>query len=245
MTYLPDKHLLVAAQNQEGLHIISTEMRQAVGSLALGNASIYDVLALDNGFVAVADGEGWVKIIDPVELKVVAQAQVSAQSVRVLCQISHDTLAAGGSDGCIRLLDMQTLQASQVWQANAPTVMTLCALPNGRLASGGRDARIKTWDLTSYTEGAPTLLHDVPAHHYSVYSLALHPGGELLLSSSMDKTLKIWDANTLSLLRVVDKERYKGHSASVNRCMWLSEKQALSASDDRTAVLWDLAYPEA
>lgn len=237
MTALPDSGLLVLAQNGEGLHFIEARSRTAVGSLALGNAQYFALLPLAGNRLAVADSLGRVLRVDPIARRIEATVQVSDKPLRTLALVDPKTLAAAGSDGQIRLLDAESLHEKARWAAHNPTVMVVCPLPGERLASAGRDARIKTWDLSG---AKPVLQHDVAAHHYSVYDLALHPGGELLLSASMDKTLKLWDASTLRLLRVIDKPRHNGHSSSVNRCLWLSSTEAVSCSDDRSAILWQL-----
>ncbi|MBK8425147.1 MAG: hypothetical protein IPL27_03820 [Lewinellaceae bacterium] len=55
-------------------------------------------------------------------------------------------------------------------------------------------------------------------------------------TASRDKTLKIWDSATFTLLKVVDTIRDGGHINSVNRLLWLPEC-LVSASDDRSAIL--------
>ena len=236
MAAVPGTGLLALTENRQGLHFIDMETRQPAGSLALGDADYFALLPTPAG-LAVGDSLGRVQLVDVRERRVGVSRQVSGQSIRALALIDQRTLAAAGSDGNIRLLDLSTLKEMACWPAHAPTVMALCLLPGDRLASAGRDARIRTWDLT---RSMPALLQEVPAHYYTIYDLALHPGGELLLSASMDKTLKLWDATTLRLLRVLDKARHQGHGSSVNRCIWLSSQYAVSCSDDRTAVLWRL-----
>ncbi|MFM8834779.1 MAG: WD40 repeat domain-containing protein, partial [Cytophagales bacterium] len=52
--------------------------------------------------------------------------------------------------------------------------------------------------------------------------------------------IKIWDANTLQLLKVIDKARHAGHGTSVNKLWWSSHQQQLvSASDDRSISVWE------
>jgi WD40 repeat protein len=59
----------------------------------------------------------------------------------------------------------------------------------------------------------------------------------------MDKSIKVWDAQNLRLLKVIDKGRHAGHGTSVNKLLWTSfNNQLLSASDDRTISAWDLLF---
>ena len=234
---LPDPGLLVLGLNRQGLHFIDLHSRQALGSLALPPADFFALEPTGPAQVAVGGSDGSVHLVDPIAGRLVASAQVSAKAIRTLRLWEGHTLLAAGSDGQVRLLRLPGLEVLAAWPAHTPTVMALCPLPGRRLVTGGRDARIRLWQLDDAT---PTLLQEVPAHHYAVYDLAADPTGTLLLSASMDKTLKLWDAATLRLLRVHDKARHQGHSSSVNRCLWLSATQAVSCSDDRTAILWTL-----
>jgi WD40 repeat protein len=237
MAFSPSDHQLIVAQNQQGLHFIDVGSRLQVGSLALGPANIFAVQPVTQSRVAVGDEAGYVIIIEVSSRQIAMDRRVSNKAIRAIALLPSGLLAAAGSDGNVHLLEAETLAEISQWAAHSPTVMALCTLPNGCLATGGRDARIRIWDLTS---ASPTLKQEVAAHHYTIYDLALHPGGDLLLSASMDKTLKLWDLETMRLLRVQDHARYGGHTASVNRCLWLNSQHALSCSDDRTAILWEL-----
>ena len=59
----------------------------------------------------------------------------------------------------------------------------------------------------------------------------------------MDKAIKVWDAKTFKLLKVIDKARHAGHGTSVNKLLWMNYKDTLvSCSDDRTISLWDINF---
>ena len=55
---------------------------------------------------------------------------------------------------------------------------------------------------------------------------------------SMDKTLKIWDAITFDLLKVVDKARNEAHVTSINKLIWLNNSELLTGSDDKQIMHW-------
>ena len=72
---------------------------------------------------------------------------------------------------------------------------------------------------------------------YQAKSLSYHHG--LILSCSMDKTIKIWD-DELQLLKVLDKERNDGHTNCVNKVQWLKDGIFISSSDDRDLIVWQV-----
>ena len=74
---------------------------------------------------------------------------------------------------------------------------------------------------------------------YTINHLAFSPDGRYLASCSLDKSIKLWDATTLTLLRVLDRARAAGHGTSVNRLVWPgAENRLVSCSDDRSLAVW-------
>jgi WD40 repeat protein len=57
----------------------------------------------------------------------------------------------------------------------------------------------------------------------------------------MDKSIKIWDATTFRLLKVIDRARHAGHGTSINKLLWTNfNNQLVSASDDKRISVWDI-----
>jgi WD40 repeat protein len=53
----------------------------------------------------------------------------------------------------------------------------------------------------------------------------------------------VWDAETFSLLKVIDKSRHAGHGTSVNKVLWTEYNgYIVSGSDDRTLSVWNLKF---
>jgi WD40 repeat protein len=65
---------------------------------------------------------------------------------------------------------------------------------------------------------------------------------KLMATSSMDKTIKIWESQSLTLRKVVDRSRYNGHLNSVNSLLWLedADNTLISAGDDKLIMAWKL-----
>ena len=87
------------------------------------------------------------------------------------------------------------------------------------------------------------LIEDIVAHMYAINHINYHLNGHYFVTCSMDKSIKIWDAHTFKLTRVIDKGRYAGHGTSVNKLLSMPNKNSLiSCSDDRTISVWDINF---
>lgn len=149
------------------------------------------------------------------------------------CYIETEShVIVGSSDKNIYFLNKDSYNIEQVMTGHQNSVFALEFIDNITLISAGRDAHIKAWDLKINKE-----VHSVPAHNYQIKSLCYN--GSFLLSSSMDKTIKIWD-DKLRLLKVIDYERYQGHTNCINKVAWVDENMFVSSSDDRQLVLWKI-----
>jgi len=71
--------------------------------------------------------------------------------------------------------------------------------------------------------------------------VAYSPNGRYFATASMDKSIKLWEAATGRLLRVVDRARNAGHGTSVNKLFWSGRQNRLvSCSDDRSLAVWQI-----
>jgi WD40 repeat protein len=77
------------------------------------------------------------------------------------------------------------------------------------------------------------------AHLFTVNDIAYHPNGKFFATASRDKTIRIWDAVSFVLLKVIDSIRNAGHLKSVNRLLWVDDV-LISCSDDRSIIAWEV-----
>lgn len=238
LCYEAAQNRLWVGQNYEGLHLIDPDQKREVGSLKLTNAAIFDIkLYRDTAYVALSDGV--VVVIDVEQMAVRKHLKASDQSARCLAiNPVERELAVGYSDSTVRIFDLTTLRLKQTIQAHTNSVFTAVYTPDFlHLLTGSRDARLKRWDV----EHQYDLGQEVVAHLFAINHLTFSPDGQLLATASMDKSIKIWDANSLRLLKVVDRARHAGHGTSVNRLLWTNHQNLLlSASDDRTISVWQV-----
>ena len=235
MVYCSETGILYIGQNNEGIQAIDVKNKLLIKSISLGKVSLFS-LTMNGNQIYAGTEDGELIILNRDELKVISRTKLSSKSLRTIAvHPDNGQLALGFSDHCIRILDLQKMKAIQEWSAHQGSVFTLAFEPNGKyLISGSRDARLMRWTVSNGYEASGS----AAAHLFTINHIAFSPDGEHFLTCSMDKTIKIWSSNDLTLLRVLDRARHAGHGNSVNRLLWLTTDEFVSAGDDRIVSVW-------
>lgn len=157
------------------------------------------------------------------------------------------SLASGSEDTTIKIWDWELGELERTLKGHTKAVLDVdFGGPRGGtlLASCSSDLTIKLWDPSDEYKNIRTL----PGHDHSISSIRFIPSGaagsplsgNLLVSASRDKTLRIWDVTTGYCVKTL-----KGHADWVravtasNDGRWL-----LSAGNDQVPRLWDAASGE-
>ena len=144
-------------------------------------------------------------------------------------------LATGGLDANAGLWDLRSGRLVHVFQDHALGILSLAWAPSGfLLASGGLDHVVNVWDLRKRA-----LVHKLLAHTQPVSCVAFQPAsspvhGHWLLSTSHDKTAKLWglhDWRCLSSLAAHDNKIL--HAAISSDARFIA-----TAGFDRSFKLW-------
>ncbi|WP_309744405.1 NB-ARC domain-containing protein [Chamaesiphon sp. OTE_20_metabat_361] len=170
------------------------------------------------------------------------------------------TLVSGGEDLRVRLWNVATGECVAEWEAHTAWVRFVAFSPNGKtIATCSYDRSIKIWDITNqnprllqevgdlshakipdFFEKSGmfilTCLHTLIGHQQPVSAIAFSPDGQQLVSSSFDKTIKLWDTNSGKCVKT-----FLGHR---NR-IWTvafhpNGTQIASGGDDNHTKIWDL-----
>lgn len=101
------------------------------------------------------------------------------------------------------------------------------------IASGEWDTNICIWDVSQGRN--EFLLHTLEGHEHTVGCLCWNQNGEILLSGSHDRTIRLWNALAGTILSVIH-----GHEGGI-RSLSVSPyyKLLASASHDKTIRIWD------
>lgn len=193
-------------------------------------AGIFAILSFQEG-VVTASGDGTVAFWDEsMNLKV--RYSISNKSVRSLAALTDGTFLCGCSDWKIYKLHPEK-GITDEFSGHEQTVFSLAVdAVRGFVYSAGRDAQL----MQRNAEGS--VLNSLPAHMYSIHAVDVNLTNGLLVSGSMDKTIKIWNHTPFELIKVVDYDRYAAHRNCVNKVLWIDANHVISCADDRTAMVF-------
>lgn len=110
-----------------------------------------------------------------------------------------------------------------------------------QVASAGLDKQIFLWDvqtLTALTASNNTVTtSSLTGSKDSIYSLAMNPSGNVIVSGSTENILRVWDPRTCNRIT-----KLKGHSENIKALVVSPDgQQILSGSSDGTIKLWNLS----
>jgi WD40 repeat protein len=143
-------------------------------------------------------------------------------------------LYSGSYDGTIVAWDTIFYECVGVFQNHHEWIFSLCLSPDGsRLYSGSRD-HIKVWDATSFIY-LKTLEGDLQL----ASSLQCSKRFNLLISSTGDKAIRVWDTTTNTCIHTVTD----AHVDPLT-CVAISHSRDIvySASYDKTIKVWQMKH---
>jgi platelet-activating factor acetylhydrolase IB subunit alpha len=155
------------------------------------------------------------------------------------------TSIASGSDDCIiKIWDWELGELERSLKGHTRSVVDLdYGGPRSGvlLASCSSDMSIKLWDPADEYKNVRTLVghdHSVSAVRFiSSGAAGSSYSGNLLVSASRDKTIRVWDSSTGYCVRIL-----QGHTEWVRDVTPSFDGNfLLSADDDKTARLWDIS----
>ncbi len=147
-------------------------------------------------------------------------------------------LASGSEDRTARLWEVETGQHVLTLPGHQYDVVAVSFVGtegHHRLATGDRTGDVRLWDIDSI--GERDELITLRGHEQPVSMVAFSPDGRLLASVSWDKSIRLWDLQAKTLLRLL-----AGHDDFITNVKFSPDGRRLaSSSKDGTILLWDMA----
>ena len=238
LLYDEGESLLVAGDMHGEVHFINMDSPEKTRRIQHHKKGVFGIKMYDKSIFTLG-GDGILSKWDRTDLSKVESMKLSNKSLRSMTA-SDTAFYIGASDKSIIMIDRVTEKVISVEKfAHENSIFSLAFDSKVQyMLSGGRDAMLNIW-----SEGTALKIYKgIPAHLFTINAIQFNPSGKLFATASRDKTIKIWDAESYKLLKVIESIRDNGHVNSVNHLLWLSESILLSCSDDRTIKMWEIKY---
>ncbi|MGY1702962.1 toll/interleukin-1 receptor domain-containing protein [Geodermatophilus sp. SYSU D00697] len=230
----PDGRTLVSSGGRVVLWDLDSHER--TGDLGHSSGTVGVAFSPDGSTVASANGDT-VQVWDVRRGSMTPLAGHQAAVNVVHYSPDGRTLGSAGSDGRILLWDLERGERmGELVAGEDERIWSLALSPDGRtIASGGgvRSGDITLWDIETGNRTAVLTGHDD-----LVSGLAFTPDGTMLVSSSHDGSIFLWDVDDRARIG----PSLRGHGSNVVQAVALSRDGTTMASGgtDGRVVLWDL-----
>ena len=149
---------------------------------------------------------------------------------------SGDFLASGSDDKTVRIWSLENYECLAIIREHGESIRHLEMRPTGGvLLTASEDGVVREFDL-----GSMTLKRSYLGHYGPVTGCAYVPHGArmMMISSSRDGTLKVWDADTGVLLRTIEVYQYPFSSLAVGVLDGDRPRTILFAGDEMGNVVF-------
>ncbi len=230
--------ILLIGQAQGGVHIVDLKTKKETRLLKLHSAPVFSIIIdPSNNYIFTLGGDGVLHILDIENFKLIKSLKISIGKLRSVVFNTQKNMAyVGCGEGAVQEIDLKDFSLRHRWMAHQEGFSVNCLYllkNNSLLLTGSRDAHLNGFDVNDYQK-----LISIPAHNYAIYDIALNVNNTFLATASRDKTVKIWNPETLEIIQRLEKQEADGHINSVNKLLWMDENTLLSAGDDRSIACW-------
>ncbi|HEY3781251.1 MAG TPA: TIR domain-containing protein [Fimbriimonadaceae bacterium] len=193
LVYLPDRGHLISG-GWDGSIVFRDVRRRKVLSKLIGHSGatqsshVVSDLAWDgSGHVYSSDWEGNIKVWDPTRMAQVKTLPGTGSGTNAIA-VSRKSgrILTGDANKCLRILDIEAGDLIHTLPIPAGAVKAVTMTRDGSTGFSGSTDGLRIWDLNSHRE----IAHLTNAG--AVFSMALAPQEELLLTGSFDGSIRIW-----------------------------------------------------
>ncbi|KAF2070227.1 hypothetical protein CYY_008461 [Polysphondylium violaceum] len=141
----------------------------------------------------------------------------------------------GGDDhfACISNLNTGKVLGRLEGHTDSIVSVTMSKTNPNLCMTGSTDGAIIIWDLTTFKQ------RSVLRHKHAISKLKSHPTDPVLFSSSVDKTICVWDERNGQLIK-----QFRGHTDSVLDFDITNNHKIVSVSDDKVSLVFSLLPPQ-
>jgi WD repeat-containing protein 61 len=209
-------------------YLINPRTRSTIFEYHFSGDGVFSLYSFNDTELYIGLGSGRLAILDFVRLDWIYLEQVSTDKIRTMVYDAHSHCCyIGAKDGDLLAFDVTDYAVNVRWHAHDGGVNSLLFTSTNLLISGGKDGHIRVWNNQE-------CLHAIPAHRGVIYGII--EVGAYLVSCSRDKSIKVWEMETLKPL-----QKITFHRQSVNQLVQQNAHSFVTASDDHRIALWEYA----
>jgi WD repeat-containing protein 61 len=222
--------LLFCGGSKGELTIFNLKTKSIVRQIYLDTNAIFDIVFWNNQLI-VGNKIGQLIILN-LDWEIELQFKLSTNSIRKMIP-TIDNLFVTGSEGMIWSLS-KSFEVLVAVKGHDQSIFAMAYQDHTKtLFTGGRDATLKIWNDFE-------LSNTINAHWFHINFIALDPSQNYYATCSLDKSIKIWNAENNALLKVISNEKYEAHQSSVNKILWIGINRFISCSDDRMIMCFEI-----
>jgi len=237
ISLINNNHFLAAGLSNGNLHIFDLELKKELKFFTQHKKAIFSISSNDfKSQFYTADADGNFSVWNSENLELLIYLPLDCGKIRrIEVAQSGEYIALACQDENIRIFDTVSFNeiSTVVAHQGGTTALSFHPKNPNLIISGGKDGLLKCWNWKTNE-----LLKDIPAHNFVVYDIISVNNGEKIVTSSRDKTIKIWSSDNLMFLQRLDNKS-GGHKHSVNCLEKISENLFVSGSDDKKIILWE------
>ena len=228
------KNILVLGTSKGDIHIINTENKSELKFIKFHNVAIFEIQIDEiNNRMYIGDADGNLSVWSTNCWSLILSLPFDCGKIRSINFLGGDLsrLVIGAQDGNVRVLETNFYNLLSSFNSHNGGCLSLIEskFKNNILFSSGKDGFIRAWQIDTCKE-----IIAIPAHNESVYKIIEKNG--LLYSISRDKTLKIWDINSLDFIYKIDR-KIGGHTHSINDLLFFDDL-LFTVGDDKRIICW-------
>jgi serine/threonine protein kinase/WD40 repeat protein len=225
---ISSKKQLLYSGGDDGLVLVTDLARRSTDEFLRIDAAV-NAVAVDatEAFVAVGGKDGTVLVTDTRGTRISGGTSSTYGSVYDLCFIPGTSdVAAAHATGATVLYSGPARPPQLVHRSSVRAVRV--AAINGLVATGDANG-----DVALLTVHSSIPVHILHGHSRAIYGLKFTSGGQLLVSASLDATVRVWDVARQSVTVL------RGHQRGISRVAISADgKWMVSASYDRSMRFW-------
>lgn len=235
--YLKEFNLLLIGQVEGGVHVI--DLREGVEKkyLKIHKGYIFDIQFIaPKQEIVFCSGDGSFSVWSVPKFDLLLHQKVCAEKIRSTdFNLDRNEICFGLGNGKAKFFNLMDWSEKAEILNDGIAINKVKYLDRERLLIGDKNAHLSEIDLVTFL-----IKHKIPAHNWAIYDIDQGENQKTFATGSRDKTVKIWDATEMKVLKRFEGFKDLAHTHSVNKMLWLRYKNyLLSTGDDGKIKIWE------